>query len=112
MSTGTVMDPVHPGEILREEFLEPLSISAYRLAQDIGVPETRIAAIVKGRRAITADTGLRLSRYFGTSEAFWTGLQDLYNRETARDKLGAALDRIPSFPVSDRTVTTESAAWR
>ncbi|MDV6012963.1 HigA family addiction module antitoxin [Haloechinothrix sp. LS1_15] len=105
MSDDTIMEPVHPGEILREEFLEPLGITVYRLAHDIGVAETRIAEIVKGRRAITADTGLRLSRYFGTSEAFWTGLQDLYERERARDHLGDTLTRIPTLPVNDPTST-------
>jgi antitoxin HigA-1 len=72
---------VHPGEILLEEFLEPLDISAYRLAKDTFLPQTRISEIVKGRRRITADTALRLSRYFGNSAKFWLGLQDDFDLE-------------------------------
>lgn len=83
-----------PGEILLEEFLKPLAISQYRLAKDIGVPQRRIGEIVAGRRGITADTGLRLSCYFGVSEGFWTGLQDDYDRAIAKDKLQDVLVRI------------------
>ena len=72
---------VHPGEILLEEFLVPLEISAYRLAKDTFLPQTRISEIVKGRRRVTADTALRLSRYFGNSAKFWLGLQDDYDLE-------------------------------
>ena len=72
---------VHPGEILLEEFLVPLDISAYRLAKDTLMPQTRISEIVKGRRRITADTALRLSRYFGNSAKFWLGLQDDFDLE-------------------------------
>lgn len=72
---------IHPGEILLEEFLVPLSISAYRLSKDIGIPQTRISEIIKGNRRITADTALRLSRYFGNSAKFWLGLQDDYDIE-------------------------------
>lgn len=72
---------IHPGEILQEEFLIPLSISAYRLSKDIGIPQTRISEIVKGNRRITADTALRLSRYFGNSAKFWLGLQDDFDIE-------------------------------
>lgn len=72
---------IHPGEILLEEFLIPLSISAYRLSKDIGIPQTRISEIIKGNRRITADTALRLSRYFGNSAKFWLGLQDDYDIE-------------------------------
>jgi addiction module HigA family antidote len=85
--------PVHPGEILREEFLEPMGISAYRLAKDINVPQTRIAAILAGERAITPDTALRLSHYFGMSERFWSTLQANYDLEVARDALGPRLER-------------------
>ena len=67
---------IHPGEILLEEFLIPLSISAYRLSKDIGIPQTRISEIIKGNRRITADTALRLSRYFGNSAKFWLGIQN------------------------------------
>jgi antitoxin HigA-1 len=84
--------PVHPGEILREEFLVPMGISAYRLAKDISVPQTRIAAILAGERAITPDTALRLSRYFGMSERFWSTLQANYDLEVARDALGKRLE--------------------
>ena len=72
---------IHPGEILKEEFLNPLGISAYKLSQVIGVPQTRTSQILKGRRRITADTALRLSKYFGTSSRFWLGLQNDYDIE-------------------------------
>lgn len=85
--------PVHPGEILLEEFLRPLSLSQYRLAKDIGVPARRINEIVHGQRAITADTALRLSRFFGMSERFWLNLQVRYDLEVEKDRLGDRLDR-------------------
>ena len=72
---------IHPGEVLKEEFLLPLEISAYRLSKDIGIPQTRISEILKGNRRITADTALRLSQYFGNSAKFWLGLQDDYDIE-------------------------------
>ncbi len=75
------LENIHPGEILQEDFLEPLGISAYRLSKETFVPQTRISEIVKGRRRITADTALRLSKYFGTSAKFWLGLQDDYDIE-------------------------------
>lgn len=75
------LDNIHPGEILLEDFLKPLNVSAYRLAKDIGIPQTRISAIIKGNRSITADTALRLGRYFGNSAKFWLGLQDDYDLE-------------------------------
>src|SRR6476620_7131231 len=87
------LPPVHPGEILREEFLTPLDISQYRLAKDTSVPPRRINEIVKGVRAITADTALRLARYFGTSERFWLNLQARYDLEVQRDALGARLEK-------------------
>jgi antitoxin HigA-1 len=80
-----------PGEILLEEFLKPMEISQYRLAKEIGVPQRRIGEIVAGKRSVTADTGLRLSRFFGTSEGFWTGLQDDHDRAIAKDVLGKTL---------------------
>lgn len=86
--------PVHPGEVLAEEFLEPLEISQNRLAVAIGVPPRRINEIVHGKRRITADTALRLSRYFGTTDRFWLNLQTRFDVETEKDRLGAALDRI------------------
>jgi addiction module HigA family antidote len=85
--------PIHPGEILQEEFLLPLSISQYRLAKDTSVPPRRINEIVRGTRAISADTALRLARYFGTSEQFWLNLQARYDLEMAKDQLGARLRR-------------------
>jgi len=83
-----------PGEILRHEFLEPMGITQYRLAKAIGVQQRRIGEIVAGRRAITADTGLRLSRFFGLSDGFWTGLQLDYDIAVARDRLAETLDQI------------------
>lgn len=87
------MPPIHPGEILREDMLKELGISEYRLAKDIGVPPLRINQIVKGKRAITADTALRLGRYFGTSAEFWMNLQAHYDLELARDRLEARINR-------------------
>lgn len=84
--------PVHPGEILLEEFLKPLGISQYRLAKDISVPPRRINEIVQGKRAITADTALRLSRHFGLSERFWLNLQMKYDLEIQKDKLETRLE--------------------
>ncbi len=77
------LDNIHPGEILLEEFLKPMGISAYKLSKDIGIPQTRTSAILKGERGITADTALRLSIYFGNSAKFWLGLQDDYELEAA-----------------------------
>ncbi len=80
------LDNIHPGEILIEEFLHPMGISAYKLSKDIDIPQTRISQIVKGKRRITADTALRLSSYFGNSAKFWLGLQDDYDIEEERIK--------------------------
>lgn len=85
------LPPIHPGEILREEFLDPLGISQYRLAKEVSVPPRRINEIVRGMRAITADTALRLARYFGTTERFWLNLQGRYDLEVAKDRLGSRL---------------------
>ena len=85
------LPPIHPGEILDEEFLAPLKISQYRLAKAIKVPPRRINEIVHGTRSITADTALRLARYFGTSERFWLNLQARYDLEFEKDKLGTRL---------------------
>ena len=84
----------NPGEILLHEFLEPMGISAYRLAKDIGVPQMRISEIVAGKRAITVDTGLRLSRYFGLNDGFWTGLQLDHDAAVAKDALAETLAKI------------------
>jgi addiction module HigA family antidote len=85
--------PVHPGEILRDDFLSPLGISQYRLARDTSVPARRINEIVRGSRAITADTALRLARYFGTTERFWLNLQTHYDLEVEKERLGDRLER-------------------
>ena len=86
--------PIHPGEILLEEFLQPMGVTQHRLAVSIGVPPRRINEIVHGKRRITADTALRLSRYFGTTDRFWLNLQTRFDLETEKDKLGKALDDI------------------
>lgn len=85
--------PTHPGEILLEEFLKPLGITQYRLAKDIGVPAMRINKIVRGKRGISADTALRLARYFGMSVDFWTGIQIHYDTEVAKMTLGDRLEK-------------------
>ena len=85
------LPPVHPGEVLQEEFLGPTGISQYRLAKSISVSPRRINEIVHGKRAITADTALRLSRFFGTSERFWLNLQTRYDLEIEKDRLGDRL---------------------
>jgi antitoxin HigA-1 len=87
------LPPIHPGEILEEEFLLPLGISQYRLAKDTGVPARRINEIVRGSRAVSANTALRLARYFGTSERFWQNLQSRYDLEIEKDRLGKRLAR-------------------
>ena len=93
----TRMEPIHPGDILLTEYLEPMEISQYRLAKDLNVPQTRIADIVKGRRSITADTGLRLSKFFGMSDAFWVNLQAHYDLEVERDRLADALEKVSVY---------------
>jgi len=91
----------HPGEILAEEFLMPMGITPYRLAKAIHVPQTRVAAILAGSRAITADTGLRLSRFFGMSEAFFIGLQADYDTATAKDALAEELESIEPLSMGE-----------
>lgn len=93
--------PVSPGEILAEEFLTPLHITQYRLAKDIGVPQTRITAIINNGRSISADTALRLARYFGTSDLFWLNLQTRYDLEIGRDRLAGELDGITPLAAKD-----------
>lgn len=88
----SVLPAVHPGEVLLEEFLGPMAISQYRLAKDISVSPRRINEIVHGKRAITADTALRLARYFGNTERFWLNLQTQYDLDVGRDRLGNRLD--------------------
>ena len=87
------LTPIHPGEILLEEFLEPMEISQYRLAKDVSVPPRRSNEIVHGIRGITADTALRLARYFGTSERFWLNLQTRYDLEVEKERLGRRLEK-------------------
>lgn len=93
----TRLKNIHPGEILSEEFLVPFSISAYKLAKDIGIPQTRVSEILKGNRRITADTALRLSKYFGNSAKFWLGLQADFDLEEERLAKGNAIDAIQTF---------------
>src|SRR5690349_7413661 len=91
----------HPGEILLEEFLKPMGITQYRLAKEIGVPQRRIGEIVAGMRSVTADTGLRLSRFFGMSENFWIGLQLDYDAAVAKDSLAETLAKIRPWKSTD-----------
>jgi len=86
---------ITPGEILMEEFLKPLKISAYRISKDTGMPATRVSQILKGKRRITADTALRLSKYFGNSADFWMGIQDEFDLRQEVQKIKAELNRIP-----------------
>jgi addiction module HigA family antidote len=88
---------IHPGEVLSEEFLKPLNITAYKLAKDIEIPQTRVSEIVKGNRRITADTALRLSKYFGNSAKFWLGLQDDFDIEEEMSTKSATLKAIKSI---------------
>ena len=94
MPATAVMPPIHPGEVLRTEFLDPLAVTQHRLAVAIGVPPRRINEIVHGKRGISADTALRLARFFGTTDRFWLNLQSRYDLEVQRDRLAEALDRI------------------
>jgi antitoxin HigA-1 len=91
---------IHPGEVLLEEFLIPMAISQYKLAKDLMIPQTRVSEIVKRKRRITADTALRLSKYFGTSAKFWLGLQDDYDLEESGNLLAAELLTIPTAAIS------------
>jgi addiction module HigA family antidote len=97
----------HPGEILLEEFLKPMGITQYRLAKSIGVPQRRIADIVAGKRAVTVDTGLRLSAFFGMSDGFWYGLQADYDAARVRDSLAEVLERIKKSARHDAAKTDE-----
>lgn len=90
--TTKLLSPVHPGEILLEDFLKPMGLSQYRLAKDLNVPARRINEIVHGTRTVSADTALRLARYFGTSDRFWLNVQAAYDLDRERDRLGDRLD--------------------
>ncbi|NQX00636.1 HigA family addiction module antidote protein [bacterium] len=94
----TTHAPIHPGEILREDFLLPLALSEYRVAKDIGVPPRRINEIVKGKRAVTADTALRLERYFGWPAEVWLNLQSHHDQQLAKESMQAALAKIQPCP--------------
>jgi addiction module HigA family antidote len=94
MDSSPIMNPIHPGEVLLHEYLEPLGVTQHRLAMAIGVPPRRVNEIVHGKRRITADTALRMARYFGTTERFWLNLQGRYDVEVERDRLTEALDEI------------------
>ena len=94
----------HPGEILFEEFLKPMGITQYRLAKEIGVPQRRIGEIVSGARSVTADTGLRLSRFFGVSDNFWVGLQLDYDAAMTKDSLAKTLAKIKPWVATDRAL--------
>ncbi|GAB4357918.1 MAG: HigA family addiction module antitoxin [Methylohalobius crimeensis] len=102
LSSGK-LPPVHPGEILLEEFLKPMGITQYRLAKEIGVPQRRIGEIVAGKRSITPDTGLRLSRFFGMSDGFWVGLQTDYDMAVARESMRDVLAHIQPFEPARHT---------
>ncbi|MDY7030138.1 MAG: HigA family addiction module antitoxin [Spirochaetota bacterium] len=91
---------ITPGEILLEEFLRPMNISAYRLAKDTNIPATRVSQILKGNRKITADTALRFSRYFGNSADFWLGIQDEYDLRRGKQEIADELEKIPQIKVS------------
>ncbi|MCH3916087.1 MAG: HigA family addiction module antitoxin [Spirochaetia bacterium] len=97
ITTDEKLSNIHPGEILLEEFLKPLHISAYKLAKEINIPQTRISDIIHGKRRITADTALRLSRFFGTSTKFWLGLQDAYDVEEEGRKHSKELEKIQRY---------------
>jgi addiction module HigA family antidote len=98
---------IHPGEVLLEEFLIPYEISAYRLSKDIGIPQTRVSEILKGRRRITADTALRLSVYFQNTPKFWIGLQTDFDLEEEKQALGKQLSQIPKFSSVEKTKRPE-----
>lgn len=93
------LNNIHPGEVLLEEFLKPLGISAYRLSKDLKVPQTRVSQIIKGKRKVTADTALRLSKYFGNSAQFWLGLQNDYDLEVEQIKNNKDFAQITKFKV-------------
>ena len=106
MTTETKLPPIHPGEVLNEEFLVPMNITQYRLAKAIGVDARRIHSIVHGQRSITAETALLLARFFSNSPGFWMGLQSQYDLEVTQDRLSERLDKIQ--PPSVSTIPTET----
>ena len=88
---------IHPGEVLKEEFLSPMNVSAYRLAKEINVPETRISEIIRGKRSITADTAIRFSKFFGTTAEFWLNLQNLYDLEEEENNHAPEFEKIKTY---------------
>jgi len=105
-----MLAPVHPGEILQEEFMQPLGVTQYRLAKETNVPARRINEIVQGKRSVTADTALRLAKFFGTSEMFWLNLQARYDLDVHRDKLGAGLASVRTLKQTRSTPPVSRAA--
>jgi len=105
------LDNIHPGEILLEEFLIPMEISAYRLSKDTEIPQTRISQIIKGKRRVTADTALRLSSYFGNSAKFWLGLQDDYDIEEEKENRMEILRKIVEKRQARNATTPQSSRW-
>ena len=103
------LSPVHPGEILAEEFMQPLGVTQYRLAKETAVPPRRINEIVQGHRAITADTAIRLAKFFGTSEMFWLNLQARYELDIQKAKLGSGLASVRSFAQLHQTAHVSRA---
>ncbi len=102
------LPPIHPGEILLEDFMKPLGLSSYRVAKDIGVPALRISQIVRGQRSITADTAMRLARYFGTSAGIWLRLQARYDLEIAEAKMAKRINReVKVLQVTQTTISNE-----
>ena len=107
-----LLAPVHPGEVLLEEFMRPLEITQYRLAKETNVPARRINEIVQGQRSVTADTALRLAKFFGTSEMFWLNLQARYDLDVHREKLGSGLAAVRQFKQVPRTPPRVSLSTR
>jgi addiction module HigA family antidote len=106
------LPPVHPGEVLLEEFLKPLDISQYRLAKSMSVPPRRVNEIVLGKRSVSADTALRLGRYFGTSEEFWLNLQTQYDLDVEKERLGLRLESevVQLVPHEQKKIASKQAA--
>ncbi len=99
-TTTDMLPNIHPGEVLNEEFLVPMNISAYRLAKELSIPQTRISEIIRGRRAITADTAMRLSHFFGTTPEFWLNLQNSYDLEKIKRDKAEEFERIRKYEAS------------
>ncbi len=110
MSKNVFLDPVTPGEILREDFMEPMKISMNKLSRDLAVPPNRISEIVNGKRAITADTALRLERYFGVEAQFWLNLQSEYDLRVMKRKIGSDIEQriLPAKNITDLSLSTET----